>query len=359
MAEKNWLIRTKKSQLLGPVTKQKILEFVQKGALCDEDEITSGNGYWFSVREKDLLSKYVEGDLLQSFNPISEAPDILTVKEGTLSTSSFKPDTMPVEAEEAVEAKSSPADEELDEDEAENVDNQEVAAMPSSEDLDYPDMGDAAEATSLPSNDDLEYPEMVEPASEDLEYPDTPTTNSNVEQVQAEQVQAAAPSSEVSEEISQVSDADSVLPSDDDLEYPTIPGDSSLSLEPQEDLLTADSEPILEMEDSGGMELAEPIQETEEPISIAPKKNKPATVAKSVKDKQSTKKKTKRTRRKAKRNDAAYLIVLFILVAAAIGGVYYYYTKILNKELVILNRLNPIQSVMAQDVSPEILKKKI
>ena len=47
--ERNWLIRTTQNQILGPVAKAKLLEFLQKGALGLNDEVSSGNGYWFSL----------------------------------------------------------------------------------------------------------------------------------------------------------------------------------------------------------------------------------------------------------------------------------------------------------------------
>lgn len=75
--ERNWLIRTKHFQILGPVSKNKIVEFIEKGSLSGDDEICSGNGYWFSISESDLVDKYIFGNVPQSFNPISEAATIL------------------------------------------------------------------------------------------------------------------------------------------------------------------------------------------------------------------------------------------------------------------------------------------
>lgn len=78
MIIKNWLIRTKNKKILGPVSRDKVVELIEKGSLTDNDEITSGNGYWFWIKEKALLDKYLYGDLTQTFNPISEAADVLT-----------------------------------------------------------------------------------------------------------------------------------------------------------------------------------------------------------------------------------------------------------------------------------------
>ncbi len=75
---KNWLIRTKSNHILGPVSKEKVLELYQNGSIKQDDEICSGNGYWFFIRENELVDKYLLGNSNQSFNPISEAKDVLT-----------------------------------------------------------------------------------------------------------------------------------------------------------------------------------------------------------------------------------------------------------------------------------------
>ena len=75
---KNWLIRTKSNHILGPVSKEKVLELYQNGSIKQDDEICSGNGYWFFIRENSLVEKYLLGNSKQSFNPISEAKDVLT-----------------------------------------------------------------------------------------------------------------------------------------------------------------------------------------------------------------------------------------------------------------------------------------
>lgn len=77
---KNWLIRTKSNHILGPVSKEKIIELYQNGSIRPEDEVCSGNGYWFFMREKELVESYILGDKKQSFNPISEARDVLTAE---------------------------------------------------------------------------------------------------------------------------------------------------------------------------------------------------------------------------------------------------------------------------------------
>ena len=60
--EKNWLIRTHQNQILGPISKKRVIELIRKGNLISEDEICSGNGFWFQVKEKELLEKSIFKD---------------------------------------------------------------------------------------------------------------------------------------------------------------------------------------------------------------------------------------------------------------------------------------------------------
>ena len=84
---KNWLIRTKSNHILGPVSKEKVYELYQNGSIKQDDEICSGNGYWFFIRESDLVERYLLSDNIQTFNPISEAKDVLT----SSGTSNYEP----------------------------------------------------------------------------------------------------------------------------------------------------------------------------------------------------------------------------------------------------------------------------
>lgn len=83
--EKNWLIRTKSNHILGPISKDKVLELFNNGSIKPDDEICSGNGFWFFIREDDLVKRYLLGDEPQGFNPISEAKNVLTQAAPKLS----------------------------------------------------------------------------------------------------------------------------------------------------------------------------------------------------------------------------------------------------------------------------------
>lgn len=78
--DKNWLIRTKSNHILGPVSKEKVVELYQNGSIKPDDEVCTGNGYWFFIREEDLVKRYIIGSEAQGFNPISEAKDVLVKK---------------------------------------------------------------------------------------------------------------------------------------------------------------------------------------------------------------------------------------------------------------------------------------
>jgi hypothetical protein len=77
--EKNWLIRTKSNHILGPISKEKVVELYKNGSIKPDDEVCCGNGYWFFIREDDMVERFLKGNEAQSFNPISEAKDVLTV----------------------------------------------------------------------------------------------------------------------------------------------------------------------------------------------------------------------------------------------------------------------------------------
>jgi len=84
--EKDWLIRTHHKQILGPVSKEKIKYLINENTLTGEDEIACGNGFWFKIKEKEMVDKYIFGDFIQGFDPIGEAEDVLIAPENGSST---------------------------------------------------------------------------------------------------------------------------------------------------------------------------------------------------------------------------------------------------------------------------------
>ncbi len=79
MSERKWLIRKKGPviELVGPVPKSELQRLIDERYLSDDDEVCSSNGFWFDLSESELVDKYIKGDELQPFNPISDAPTVL------------------------------------------------------------------------------------------------------------------------------------------------------------------------------------------------------------------------------------------------------------------------------------------
>lgn len=144
--DRNWLIRTRSMQILGPVSLDKVKELMEKNSLRAEDELTSGNGYWFALREVELVEKYIHSNVKQSFNPITEAPTLLA-----------KTDSLPTKPEKPVEKK------------ADRREEEDIAPL-SDEDLEYPDMADmGVSLNELPDDPvaPIDYAEHEEDEHED------------------------------------------------------------------------------------------------------------------------------------------------------------------------------------------------
>lgn len=117
---KNWLIRTKSNHILGPISKAKTCELYKNGSIKPDDELCSGNGYWFFVKESNLIQRYLLGDEVQTYNPISEAHDALSSQgQQTPSHATTKEDH-----------------------------HDDEVKMPTDDDLAFPDMGGGVQTTS-------------------------------------------------------------------------------------------------------------------------------------------------------------------------------------------------------------------
>ncbi len=163
MTEKRWLIRTRSKQILGPASKEKILSLLEKQSLNDEDELSSGNGYWFWVKEKDLVEKYLYKSEIQGFNPVSESKSVLKPEE-------VKPN---VQAEGAKNIESSDEDSDF--------------VIPAQEDLEFPDIefsdGDSdEEEMSLDQTSVITLDQLSSKSANTQEQQQTPLTNQKNEQ---------------------------------------------------------------------------------------------------------------------------------------------------------------------------------
>ena len=66
--KKNWLIRTKEHEIIGPVSQDKVLSLLEENKLLDEDELCQGNSFWFYVKEKNFLMEFLGLDNLEEDN---------------------------------------------------------------------------------------------------------------------------------------------------------------------------------------------------------------------------------------------------------------------------------------------------
>ena len=70
-AMRKWLIRTSENEIIGPLQKEKVIELYREESISRDDEICMGNGYWFYIREEELLKRYLLEDEEQPFHPLS------------------------------------------------------------------------------------------------------------------------------------------------------------------------------------------------------------------------------------------------------------------------------------------------
>lgn len=349
--ERNWLIRTSQNQILGPVAKAKVLEFLQKSALGLNDEVCSGNGYWFSLNEKDLVDKYLYGDIPQGYNPISESKSVLSRRENPDKTTSLN--TAP--ANKTQEMK---------------LTTQGPGVLPSGDDLEYPDLTmvstklsdligpgpttHSIEDLKLPTSDDLEFPDVNLIATSINNNPQTPTYEGH-----------SMDASPKPKELAKVPASSEVIiyPENDDLAYPDMEAPAA-QLE-DEEKKKPNKDFKNEYETDSGLSLVdngfpEENQEKAEKISqIGPvlgmvKKNEKHKEIHSEDKKLLHERKVKASSKESgtqevslpteaparvipehlkKRNDNYLMYVLVILVLIILGLFFYYYRNILNKPL--------------------------
>lgn len=318
--DKCWLIRTTQRQILGPVSKEKILSFLEKGALSPEDELASGNGYWFAVKEKDLIEKYLLGDMLQSFNPISEAPSVLTApRDQREGTASLHPN--PLAKKEAQKPVVS------------TLADDEETQLPAQDDLEYPDMDSI-------SSESFDFGELGATETEDI------TTVLKLEKAEPEEKRKLTSQEENRSQLLAEVEEDVSLPGVEDLEYPDM----------------GDMPPVLsalahEQEDEGEHENEElAVESIEEEISV-----EKVDVLPEKSQKKKGQKHKKKSLEAPQRNDR-YLFYLIGLLVVLTISVFYYYKKVLNKPFPIIGQALSlfVPEVYAQNLvqDPLGIKKK-
>ena len=324
--ERNWLIRTSQNQILGPVAKSKVLEFLQKGALGSNDEVTSGNGYWFSLKETELVDKYLHGDIPQSYNPISEAKSVLSKRDNPDKTTSIN--TAPANKTQILKTSQTPG------------------VLPANDDLEFPDITVvnnnlasqlklelARSEMKIPNPDDLEFPTLAPASSSTLPEYDSPPA-----QIKTKVVEAVASSPVSAEPV--------VYPVDDDLAYPEIEKTDEFKIEglnpPKPVIQKVEDQHVHQVLDNEPTEdpklrlnykgYSEKKVGSEEKKLLHEKKVKAsATTATNEVPKKAPDRSMPEHLKK--RNDNYLLYLLIILVLIIVSLFFYYYSTILNKPL--------------------------
>lgn len=158
--QNKWLIRTKSKQILGPISRDKVKSFYQNGSLDKDDEICSGNGFWFWVREQELVEKFLINGETQSFNPVSEARNVLTpdTEEEEITDSEFE------FSDDVTLIGTNLNDLELDVEKKEKVTaHEEEASFPNSSELEFPEV--IKPDSSFEQEDELEPTQEIDLSS--------------------------------------------------------------------------------------------------------------------------------------------------------------------------------------------------
>lgn len=327
--ERNWLIRTSQNQILGPVAKEKLLEFIEKGALGFLDEVASGNGYWFSLKEKDLVEKYLYGDIPQGYNPISEAKSTLAKQENPEKTTSIN--TAPANATQVIRLDDLNLKTPLKLKENEQT----QAKLPDSEDLEFPEPGPISpmkienlelapikkektkEKILKPQEDFSSKEEILLPNEEDLEFPslDSHKTSTKIEKGKVD----------LSKEYTRTVALDTKQ-ADEALVKPTG------GAKKQQNLESDFGEAALKLNVGASLEKKEEIKHEEKKL-LHERKVKPS-LQKAARDptREVAHQKKPPTETLKKRNDN-YLFFILIIVALILIAVFFYFKEILNKPL--------------------------
>lgn len=332
--ERNWLIRTTQKQILGPVAKSKVLEFLQKGALSLNDEVASGNGYWFALKETDLVEKFLYGDLPQGYNPISESKSVLSKREHPDKTTSLNASPN----YKAQTSKTTPPG---------------PGVLPENSDLEYPDV------TAIHKKVIQETEEAKLPVSQDLEFPDITLIKANINNsLKSEIKHQEKITTKITSKPGDQSGANLepiIYPDNDDLAYPDI--ETEKIVVKTEIKKSTSKDFNNEIEEDSGLSLNEPTPEEKTELTQILKKPKnkeshpigeekkllherkikgpiQAAAPKEMKKEPVTEKpRAPMPEHLKKRNDNYLLYMLVILVLIILALFFYYYNTILNKPL--------------------------
>lgn len=301
---RKWLIRTNNNQIFGPVTKEKILEFYRDKTLTLEDEVCSGNGYWFYLREEELIQKYLIGNIDQPFNPISEAKDVLDFTsdiENQIGDRRKAPE--PVATGELTE------------------DGQQTF-IPSADDLAFPDEEEQEESDDITVMKNLSSDLLDLRQDTELEPKNPSSTQSMYQKELGKGLELNIEDEDYDDEVH--------YPADEDLAYPDLgEGESS--------------------QGSSGYEVKEAITKEElnkrRKINVKPQ-GKPV----------SSKTQGKPSNDRVKQKDDRYLLFLFLILLLALGFTVYRKLSVVQ-DLFSINKVSIFPIAQAQTIDPS--KKKV
>jgi hypothetical protein len=322
--EKNWLIRSKKNlytQIVGPVSREKILELKEAQVLSPEVELCSGNGYWFWIKESDLFERYVINEEPQEFNPISEAKIVLSVQAGTSASAGGDDVNHDITMVGGINL-----------DELKNSSENSTPALPTQEDI-------------LPDEADLEYPDMGG-GTPSLEVASSSSISSGHSDTKSD-------SSEMTGEHLNQKVA---LPDEADLEFPDMGEVSTLGhISSEDNNLKVGRSNVHSVEKST---IEQEVNNVEEEDCLEEDDHEPKKVKKrtsSAKKRKKTKgHRDRRGRHQPKRNDKL-LLLFFAFIIALLLVIVYFYLK--SSSLVgVMNQIIP--SVQAQELATSLETKK-
>ena len=299
--KRNWLIRTKNNKILGPLPKEKVIELYNAGDLKELDEVCSGNGYWFWIKEKELVEKYLVGEAEQSFNPVSEAQTVLChSKGGSVLGVSKESNT------ENTQVLQVPIDLKKKSEKLETDDDEEVV-VPLTNDLDYPD------------------DEFIENVKDEVEKELRDFKVSNDSQEGQDFVEKR--SEKHSKKLEVIKDGDSIidetdvlLPEVDDLDYPDTESFESVKDELNESRQSA--------EGSSESDSVEPLKNQETDSTSTDKKDVVNSVRKVRKKKRRN---PSEAQNEVKRNDFLMMLAIVLMAFAIIFIFYTQYEKLISQ----------------------------
>lgn len=303
--DKNWLIRTTQNKILGPISKEKLIEFIEKGSLTQSDEVSAGNGYWFFLHEQELVDRFIVGNETQGFNPISECKTVLCRKQRRVE------DHAPAQEETQLDSDTNNT----------MVIGRDLLSQLSSTadegdegDNDIPPVSAAKdEKQMLPDASDLEFPDI----DGEYELPTIELEESYSVGEGSHQTAIITPDLEAEDEAFQ-----GKLPSNDDLEYPSF---------------DEDEVQVMVQSEEESQDLPEAPVEEELVLASVPEKEKMAATPRSIPPQKPMRQKNTKTHEakrvevlKTNRSDRYLFYVFFIMISLVAYAIYFYYSKISN-----------------------------